>query len=166
MADPELRTLIGATAPLSRVEAEEWFEELTDDPGRVWYVVELDDGGRVIGEAGLLRMFPEWRTTDMSIVIGERDAWRKGYGTEVGRLLLALAFEYFGFHRVAVGVVGFHEPAIRFWQSLGFKKEGVQRDGYLCDGEFHDFVMMSILEDEWRFLRAEWAADAGKRPGG
>ena len=32
--------------------------------------------------------------------------------------------------------------------------EGVQRDGYLVDGEFHEFVLMSILEDEWRATRA------------
>jgi len=117
---------------------------------RAWYVIVLDEDDRVIGEAGLIRMFPLWRTTDMSIVIGERDCWRKGYGRETGRLLLDLAFNYFGMHRVAIGVVGFHEQALSFWKSLGFRQEGVQRDGYFHNGGFHDFVMMSLLEDEWR----------------
>ncbi len=133
---------------MSKSEADKWFEDLEKDPKRAWFVIVLDEDGRVIGEAGLLRMFEPWRTTDMSIVIGERDAWGKGYGTEVGRLLLDYAFNYLGFHRVAIGTVGFHEDAIRFWEKLGFKREGVQRDGYLLDGEFHDFVMMSALDDE------------------
>ncbi len=151
--DPELRGMIGATKPLSEAEAEEWFEGVVADESRAWYVIIRDEDDGVIGECGLLRMFPEWRTTDMSIVIGERDAWGKGYGTEVGRLLLDFAFEYMGMHRVAVGVVGFHEDAIQFWEKLGFVREGVQRDGYFHEGEFSDFVMMSLLEREWRGRR-------------
>lgn len=157
--DPELRAEIGATAPLSEAEAQAWFDGLEADPNRVWYAVVRDEDEAVIGEAGLLRMFPEWRTTDMTVIIGERDARGHGHGTEVGRLLLDFAFEYMGFHRVAIGVVGFHEDALRFWERLGFRREGVQRDGYLLDGEFHDFVMMSILEDEWRAARVERRED-------
>jgi hypothetical protein len=29
----------------------------------------------------------------------------------------------------------------------------VQREGYFHDGAFHDFVMMSMLEDDWRARR-------------
>jgi diamine N-acetyltransferase len=53
---------------------------------------------------------------------------------------------------VAVGVVGFNERAIRFYEKVGFREEGRQRDGYYCDHAYHDFVMMSILEDEFRQL--------------
>ncbi len=150
LADPGLRAQIGATAPMSEREANEWFARMEDDPARLWYAIVSDEDESVIGEAGLLRMFPEWGTTDMSIIIGEKDARGRGHGTETGRLLLDLAFDYMGFHRVAIGVVGFHEQALRFWERLGFRREGVQRDGYVVDGEFHDFIMMSVLEDEWR----------------
>jgi len=108
------------------------------------------DAERVIGEAGLLRMFRPWRSTDMTIIIGERAAWRKGYGKEAARLLLSYAFEHLGFHRVSIGVVGFNKNALRFWKSLGFKKEGVERDAHFCDNKFSDGVMMSILENEYR----------------
>lgn len=153
--DPELRAEIGAKAPLSESEAEAWFDRVSTDSARAWYVIVVDEDERVVGEAGLLRMDPKWLTTDMTVIVGEPDARGKGYGTEVGRLLLDFAFQYMGFHRVAIGVVGFHEDAIRFWERLGFRKEGLQREGYFLDGRFHDFVMMSILEDEWRLARAE-----------
>jgi RimJ/RimL family protein N-acetyltransferase len=47
-------------------------------------------------------------------------------------------------------VVGFNKRALRFWESLGFKKEGVERDEYYYDNEYSDGVMMSILEDEYK----------------
>ena len=148
--DAEIRRLTGEVAPMSDAEAEKFLESVQADKDRLWFAVVLKRGNRVIGEAGLLRMFRPWRCTDMTVVIGEKDAWGKGYGTEAGRLLLDLAFERLGFHRVSVGVVGFNRRALRFWRGLGFRKEGVQRDGYLCDGEYSDFVMMSILENEYK----------------
>jgi RimJ/RimL family protein N-acetyltransferase len=153
--DAEVRKLTGEVAPMDSVEAEKFFESLRVDKNRLWFAVILKRGNRVVGEAGLLRMFKPWRCTDMSVVIGEKDAWGKGYGTEAGHLLLDYAFERLGFHRVSVGVVGFNRRALRFWRGLGFRKEGVQRDGYYCDGEYSDFVMMSILENEYKAQQKE-----------
>jgi len=161
-SDAELRRMIGEVAPMSRAETEKWYKELLGDKDRIWFVIVLKEGDRVIGEAGLLRMFRPWRNTDMTIIIGEEDAWGKGYGTEVGRLLLDYAFRRLGFHRISVGVVGFNKRALRFWESLGFKKEGVERDEYYYNNEYSDGIMMSILEDE--FKKAHTAA-IGRKSG-
>jgi RimJ/RimL family protein N-acetyltransferase len=148
--DAELRKLIGETAPMSQAEAEKYYKRVRADKDRAWYMIVLKKGNRVIGEAGLLRMFRPWRSTDMTIIIGERDAWGKGYGKEAGRLILDYAFRHLGFHRVSIGVVGFNKNALRFWRSLGFKKEGVERDAHFYDNKYSDGIMMSILEDEFR----------------
>ena len=153
--DPGIRGLIGQVRPMSRAKAEAFYAQVKSDDHRVWFIVALKEDNRVIGEAGLLRMFPAWRTTDLSIIIGEREAWGKGYGTEAINLLLDYAFGYLNFHRVAVGVVGFNEAALRFYEKVGFRREGIQRDGYYYDHKYHDFVMMSILENEYRALRGE-----------
>lgn len=150
--DSEIRKMTGEVAPMNRAEAEGWYRGLRAAKDRLWFTIVLKEGDRVIGEAGLLRMFEPWRCTDMSIIIGEKDAWGKGYGTEAGRLLLDHAFKQLGFHRVSIGVVALNERALGFWEGLGFKKEGVQRDGYHCDDQYSDFVMMSILEDEYKNL--------------
>jgi diamine N-acetyltransferase len=97
-------------------------------------------------------MFPAWRTTDLSLILGDKDVWGQGYGSEAILLLLDYAFGYLNFHRVSVGVVGFNRRALQFYEKIGFRQEGVQRDGYYYDHEYHDFVMMSILEDEFRAL--------------
>jgi RimJ/RimL family protein N-acetyltransferase len=140
---------------MSRAKAEEFYERARSDDQRVWFMIALKEDDRVIGEAGLLRMFPAWRTTDLSIIIGETDAQGKGYGTEAINLLLDYAFGHLNFHRVAVGVVGFNEAALRLYEKAGFRREGIQRDGYYHGHRYYDFVMMSILEDEYRALRGE-----------
>ena len=150
--DPEIRRLIGEVVSMSQADADKFLERVYSDNTREWFVIVVKENDRVIGETGLLRMFPAWRTTDISIIIGEKDAWGKGYGTEAILLLLDYAFRCLNFHRVAIGVVGFNKRAISFWKKIGFKKEGVQRDGYYYNHKYFDFVMMSIFEDEFREL--------------
>jgi RimJ/RimL family protein N-acetyltransferase len=152
--DAELRGSIGETKPMSHADCEKFLEQICADNSREWFMVVIKQDNQVIGEAGLLRMDRAWRATDVSVIIGEKEEWGKGYGTETILLLLDYAFRHLNFHRVAIGVVGFNERALRFWEKVGFRKEGVHRDEYYYDGKYYDFVMMSILEDEFRELHA------------
>ncbi len=148
--DEELRGLTGGVQPMSHADALDWLERVRKDPARLWFVIVLRDSGHVIGEAGLLRIFHEWRTADMSLMLGDRSAWGQGYGTEAARLLVDHAFGALSLHRLAIGVVGFNERALAFWESLGFRREGIQREGYFHGGRFHDFVMMARLASDPR----------------
>jgi RimJ/RimL family protein N-acetyltransferase len=150
LEDAEIRGLIGEVASMSKGESEKFLEKVRGDTERAWFMVVVKENNKVIGEAGLLRMDRAWRTTDISVIIWEREEWGKGYGTQAVLLLLDHAFRHLDFHRAAVGVVGFNKRALRFWEKVGFRQEGVQRDGYYYDGKYYDFVMMSILEDEFR----------------
>ncbi len=151
--DPEIRGLTGEVFPSYQESVEEFLTRLRTDSSRAWFGVVVKENDQLIGEAGLLRMFPAWRTTDLSLILGERAAWRKGYGSEAMELLLDYAFGYLNFHRVAIGVVGSNQRALKFYEKAGFKREGIQRDGYFYDHSYQDFVMMSILDNEFRAER-------------
>ncbi|MEN6521034.1 MAG: GNAT family protein [Armatimonadota bacterium] len=157
--DPEISGLIGQVGKMSPEQVDEWFEKVEADNNRVWFAVVLKESDRIIGEAGLLRMFDEWRTTDLSMIIGEKAVWDQGYGTEAIILLLQYAFRNLNFHRVAIGVVGFNERALHFYKKVGFREEGLQRDGYYYDHSYYDFVMMSILDNEYWNLWGDITSD-------
>jgi RimJ/RimL family protein N-acetyltransferase len=114
----------------------------------LWYTI-TDFDGNIIGETGLLRMFPAWHQTDLTIIIPDPDMQSKGYGTEAIRIMLDMAFKDLGMHRVSIGVVGLNTGALRFYERIGFKKEGIFEEAYYYNNEYSDFVMMRILEQEW-----------------
>jgi len=151
--NPEIRGLIGEVFATSQTGIEEYLAKIQADPNRVWFGIVIQEDDQLIGEAGLLRMFPAWRATDLSIIIGDKTVWGKGYGNEAMELLLDYAFGHLNYHRVAIGVVGTNERALRFYERIGFKREGIQRDGYYYAHEYQDFIMMSLLEDEYREMR-------------
>lgn len=114
----------------------------------LWFTI-TDLEGNIIGETGLLRMFPAWRCTDLSIIIPDPKMQRKGYGSEAIRIMLDLAFRRYEMNRVSIGVVALNTNALAFYKKIGFKEEGIQEQGYYYNGEYSDFVMMRILRQEW-----------------
>lgn len=149
-ADAGLCRLTGHVCEFSVEQAREFIERVAEAEDRAWFMVCRSGDGRAVGECGLLRIFRPWRTADVSMIIGDPADRGQGYATEAMELLLEYAFGELGLHRLAIGVVGFNERALNWWAKMGFRKEGAQRDGYYCDGAFHDFVMMSLLEGEYR----------------
>ncbi|MBQ4240307.1 MAG: GNAT family N-acetyltransferase, partial [Oscillospiraceae bacterium] len=70
-----------------------------------WYTITTPDGN-IIGETGLLRMFPAWHQTDLTIIIPDPEKQHRGYGTEAVSMMLDLAFYRYQMNRVSIGVVG------------------------------------------------------------
>ncbi len=115
----------------------------------LWYTI-TDLDGNILGETGLLRMFPAWHQTDLSIIIPDPKMQGKGYGTEAVRIMLDKAFREYGMHRVSIGVVALNADALRFYEKIGFRQEGILEEAYYYDGAYSDFIMMRILDREWK----------------
>src|SRR5659263_561824 len=148
--DKEIQSLTGEVYPMTEKGFEEFYEGTQKTEDRIWFVIVDKEKNIVIGETGFLRIFNPWRTADLSIIIGKKEYWGKGIGKEVANLMLEYGFNNLNFHRLVIGVVGFNEIGLKFLESIGFIKEGTQREGYFHNGKYSDFIMMSLLEDEYR----------------
>ena len=115
----------------------------------IWFTI-TDLDGNIIGETGLLRMFPAWHKTDLTIIIPDPKVQHNGYGTEAIRLILDMAFKEYEMHRVSIGVVGLNTNALEFYKKVGFKQEGILEEAYYYNNEYSDFIMMRILSHEWK----------------
>ena len=66
--------------------------------------------------------------------------------------MLSWAFKQLNLHKVSLQVLTNNERAIRIYESLGFRPEGVLRDEQFRDGQFLDLMMMALFQDEWQAL--------------
>ena len=76
----------------------------------------------------------------------------KGYGTEALQLMLDYGFGVLNLHRIELNVFSYNHRAMRVYEKVGFKQEGVQREALFYNHQYHDSILMSILEDEYRTL--------------
>jgi RimJ/RimL family protein N-acetyltransferase len=90
------------------------------------------------------------RNAVLRIALFSTEHFSKGYGSEALRLVVAHGFEAYNLHRIGLDVFAYNDRAIHVYEKIGFRREGVQRDALFYKGEFHDSILMAVLEDEWR----------------
>jgi RimJ/RimL family protein N-acetyltransferase len=69
----------------------------------------------------------------------------KGYGAKLIDVALREA-QRFGFIRIELNVHADNRSAIRLYERVGFKSEGVLRDAVLIDGQFKDLIIMAKID--------------------
>ena len=146
---PQVMFQCGFEKPASEEEIRKTITVSHKREDSVWYTI-TDLDGNIIGETGLLRMFPAWHQTDLTIIIPDPEMQHKGYGTEAIRIILDMAFKKYEMHRVSIGVVRLNTDALAFYRKIGFKQEGILEEAYYWNNEYSDFVMMRILSQEWK----------------
>ena len=67
-------------------------------------------------------------------MIGNKDFWDRGYGTEAVRLLLRFGFLTLNLNNIRLTVHSFNERAIRCYEKCGFKRCGYWPDSWYHDG--------------------------------
>ncbi len=160
-ADPEIARLTRySTRPMATEEVERFFQSRLLSTESVAYGIHLRPSGRLVGLTTFSSLDPDNGSVLFHITIGERDAWGHGYGTEAAQLMLWLAFERIGLHRVGLTVFAFNERAIRSYEKAGFRIEGRLREAIARDARYWDEIQMGILRDEGLAMRAIPAATA------
>lgn len=105
---------------------------------------------RLIGFTGLFHIDEVMRTAEFSIVIGEKDCWGKGYGTETTVLMLDYAFTVLGLHNVILQTYGYNERAVRAYTRAGFRVMGRWREAARRGDQIYDVIFMDCLATEFR----------------
>jgi RimJ/RimL family protein N-acetyltransferase len=146
--DPQVRRFLLARRPMT-LRAEEEFLDSLGQGDRIAVGIALRDGDRLIGGTGLHDIDPICRRAAFGIVIGEPGEWGKGYGTEATRLMLGYAFETLNLNRVWLHAFEYNERALRAYEKIGFRREGVLRQDTFREGRYWDTIAMAILREEW-----------------
>jgi RimJ/RimL family protein N-acetyltransferase len=105
---------------------------------------------RPIGIAEWRHIDQAHRTADYGILIGEKDCWGKGYGTETTRLMLEYAFTALNLHSVTLTTSSFNTRAIGAYTRAGFREFGRWRDSRRFGERVYDTVFMDCLASDFK----------------
>ncbi|MCA9905757.1 MAG: GNAT family N-acetyltransferase [Anaerolineae bacterium] len=85
----------------------------------------------------------------LAIGIGEPDYRGRSIGYEAMQLAMQFAFHEINLHRLQLTVFSYNARAIRLYEKLGFRKEGVFREALNRDGQRYHMFLYGILRREW-----------------
>ncbi len=153
VSDPEGRRTTGTTTEFTPEQVAAWCATVEGLDGRIDLAITANGSDEYLGEIVLNDIDEVVGSADLRLAM--RPAYRgRGYGTEAIELVLGLAFDGIGLHRVGLDVLSINARAHSLYENIGFVVEGRQRDAYRDGDGWCDAILMGMLEDEYRALRA------------
>jgi len=135
--------------PIHRQSHDDWFSRIQRNESVRIFAIRENSENDLIGSCQLHSIDLLNSGAELQIRIGRDSDRGKGYGSEAVDLLLRHAFLDLGLHRVYLEVYESNQAAIRSYEKVGFRTEGVMQDANFVDGKYRNIVLMAILQNEW-----------------
>ena len=143
-----LRNFIIQT-PLTEEMHRSWLETRVKTGEVAQFIIHANDESMDIGTVFLRDIDLNHKKAEFGIFIGACGKRGKGYGTKAAKLILDYAFYTLKLNRVMLRVFEENAAAIKSYERVGFKKEGIFREDVMIDGKGVNVLYMSILKREW-----------------
>ncbi len=130
--------------PITRGAEERYFDESNArDDHEVRFAVESLQGEH-IGFCGIHRI--DWlsRVGVTGSVIGRRDLWGQGYGSDVARVRARYAFEVLGLRMLVSEVMGGNPASVRMLERAGYREVARIPGRYWKRGALHDQIILVL----------------------
>jgi UDP-4-amino-4,6-dideoxy-N-acetyl-beta-L-altrosamine N-acetyltransferase len=150
--EPSTWMMLTAPGAIEPHAQESWFHALRATSDRQYFVI-FDDHHPFIG---IVRT-DEIDRLNRSIRVGADvvpELRGRGFGSRVYSLLKKYCFDHLNVHRLWLAVLENNERAIRLYERHGFRLEGRYREAVFRDGRYLDYLLMSILDHEYRSERS------------
>lgn len=144
----------GPARPVSAAMVKKQYEklekEIEEEKNLYHFMIRAKADDRLIGKAAV--QWIEWTNGNafLRFGIGAAEDRRKGYGTQVLRMLLRFVFAELNLFRVSAIVPEYNTGAIALLQKCGFVQEVCRRQSLERDGRRWDLYVFGLLHDEWR----------------
>jgi len=154
-SDPDLRAYLAQHLPISQAQEEKWFERNQQAGDMQAWAIDAQPADMAVGPwvhiggCGLHEI--DWRNrhAELGIVIGARDYWNRGYGTDSVATLAGWGFNTLNLHRLFLRVYADNTRAIRCYEKVGFQHEGRLRQDNYANGAYRDTLLMGLLRADW-----------------
>lgn len=102
-----------------------------------------------VGYAGLYDINFTARKAEFRILIGEKDFWGKGYGTEAAELLCFYGFDRLNLHRIYLGYTEENKGAGKAYEKAGYIYEGTLKDDIYRNSKYYNTIKMAVLKEDY-----------------
>ncbi len=143
------RTLGIGVRPMTDEAEQAWYEHAATSERDVYFTIYERSTLRPIGTTSLHGPDFHNRTATFGLLIGEKDCWGRGYGTETTRLMLRYGFGSLGLHNIMLMVFSHNERGRRAYIRAGFREIGRRREALRVGGQLVDDIYMDCLATEF-----------------
>jgi RimJ/RimL family protein N-acetyltransferase len=147
--DPLVRHFVSMALPSPREREAEWFDKMGKDDKNIVLAIVAKSEMKLIGSMGIHQINWVDRVATTGAMIGEKDYWGKGYGTDAKMLVLDYLFNRLNFHKVCSSVIAFNKRSLAYSLHCGYRIEGTRRQHIFRNGRYWSLIELGLLRHEW-----------------
>lgn len=132
------------TKEVTMKELKRYVQNQINDPNSIFFGIFDINNNRHIGNLKLSEIDRKKKKAVFSMVIGNKEYWGKGIGTEATKLAIKFVFNILKFNKLELGVLREHKVARKIYDKLNFKIIRIDKNFYKHDGAWCDRVYMAI----------------------
>ena len=87
----------------------------------------------------------------ISIFIGNKKYWGKGFATEAINALANFSFNNIGLNKLTAGMYSNNINSFKAFELAGFIKEGVRRKHYKIENKYINIIELGLLREEFKY---------------
>lgn len=125
-------------------ELKRYIQKQLDDPNSFFVGIFDKKNNKHIGNIKLEPIDWKNKKAVFGILIGNKDYWGKGIGTEATKLIVDYAFKDMNLNEIELGVISENKAAIKVYEKVGFKVIDIKKNAVNHDGVLFDDVIMVI----------------------
>lgn len=147
----ELITFLGAPFRYINLEVDiKWYESyMLNRNNAIRCAITRKDEDEILGLVSLVNINYINQTAEFHIMIGNEENCAKGIGAFATNAILMHAFYNMNLRRIELGVLANNARAIKLYEKVGFKREGLKRQAVFKNGKYIDIAQCAILKDEY-----------------
>lgn len=134
--------------PTTKESLVSFVERTTGSKDNVFLAIIDKSSGKHIGNIKLGNINWVHRHGELGILIGDKNAWGKGFGTDACQLLVEYAFGKLNLNKVWLAVFSNNLSAIKVYKRLNFVEEGRLQQHVFSEGKFEDKILMSVFNNK------------------
>ena len=85
------------------------------------------------------------RFADISLLIGDKDYWGKGYATEAIKLMSDFAFKILNLHKLKAGCYADNLGSKKAFEKAGYKFESQVKEECYFNGKYQDGIILVLI---------------------
>jgi len=150
-ADAEVRRYIPQPPPTAHDFDRfiQWTRAQRESGTVLTFAIAPDAGHAAVGVLQLHELEPPFKTAEWGFVLG-RPYWGTGLFSRASDLFLQFAFDTVGVFRLEARAMAANGRANAVLRRLGSIEEGHLRRSFLLGGQYHDDLLWSLLQSDWR----------------
>lgn len=148
LRDPEVNQYLETSRQQTEKTVREFVKAMIADDSQHLFAICLLPGKHHVGNIKVGPVRKSHKVADVSLFIGDRNAWGKGVATAAIKLVSRHAFDSLAVQKLSASMYTPNTGSARAFEKAGYQREGLRRRHLMKDGEMWDIFEYGLCADD------------------